>query len=116
MGKVTFTDYDSLRPVLQRRATELLATLGEDIAQASEAVAPRCGWKENPAARIWKTRQRSIATTGRRTRMGKLIYKGLSKPSDEIPQPISVVLGSNLRQGSKPSSTPPKQEDKLEDK
>jgi hypothetical protein len=48
--------------------------------------------------------------------MGKLIYKGLSKPSDEIPQPISVVLGSNLRQGSKPSSTPPKQEDKLEDK
>jgi hypothetical protein len=48
--------------------------------------------------------------------MGKLIYEGLSKASDEIPQPISVVLGSNLRQGSKRSSMPPKQEDKPEDK
>jgi len=57
MGKVTFTDYDSLRPVLQRRATELSATLGDDIAQANEAVALRCGWKENPATCIWKTRQ-----------------------------------------------------------
>jgi hypothetical protein len=38
--------------------------------------------------------------------MGKLIYKGLSKPSDEIPQPISVVLGSNLKPGSKPPSPP----------
>ena len=48
--------------------------------------------------------------------MGKLIYKGLSKPSDEIPQPISVVLGGNLRQTSKPPSPPPKQEEKPEDK
>ena len=48
--------------------------------------------------------------------MAKHIHEGWAKPSDEIPQPISVVLGSNLRQGSKPSSTPPKQEDKLEDK
>jgi hypothetical protein len=44
--------------------------------------------------------------------MAKLIYKGLSKPGDEIPQPISVVLGSNLRQGSRPTSPPPKDEDK----
>jgi hypothetical protein len=36
----------------------------------------------------------------------KLIYKGLSKLSGEIPQPISVVLGSNLRQNSKPQSLP----------
>jgi len=48
--------------------------------------------------------------------MGKLIYKGLSKPSDEIPQPISVVLDGNLRQTSKSQSPPPKQEDKPEDK
>jgi hypothetical protein len=46
----------------------------------------------------------------------KHTYKGLSKSSDEIPQPISVVLGSNLRQGSKPPSKSPKQEDKPEDK
>ena len=48
--------------------------------------------------------------------MGKLIYEGLSKPGDEIPRPIFVVLGSNLRQGSKPPSKSPKQEDKPEDK
>jgi hypothetical protein len=48
--------------------------------------------------------------------MAKLIYKGRSKPGDEIPQPISVLLGSNLRQGSRPPSPPPKQEDKPEDK
>ena len=46
--------------------------------------------------------------------MGKYIYKGLYKDSDEIPQPIGVVLGGNLRQTSKPQS--PKQEDKPEDK
>jgi hypothetical protein len=48
--------------------------------------------------------------------MGKYIYKGLYKELDEIPQPISVVLGSNLRQTSKPQAPPPKQEDKPEDK
>ena len=48
--------------------------------------------------------------------MGKLIYEGGSKPGDEIPQPISVVLGCNLRQDSKSPSPPPKQEDKPEDK
>ena len=47
--------------------------------------------------------------------MAKLINKGWSKPSDEIPQPIFVVLGSNLRQDSKPQSKPPEQEDKSED-
>jgi len=48
--------------------------------------------------------------------MAKLINKGWSKPGDEIPQPIGVVLGGNLKQGSKPPSPPPKQEDKPEDK
>jgi hypothetical protein len=32
----------------------------------------------------------------------KHTYKGLYKHSDEIPQPIGVVLGGNLRQNSKP--------------
>jgi hypothetical protein len=44
--------------------------------------------------------------------MAKHTYKGFYKASDEIPQPISVVLGSNLKQGSKPPSPPPKDEDK----
>ena len=48
--------------------------------------------------------------------MAKLIYKGWYKSGEEIPQPISVVLGNNLRQNSKPPSPPPKQEDKPEDK
>jgi hypothetical protein len=39
--------------------------------------------------------------------MGRLIYKGLSKDSDEIPQPISVVLGSNLRQNAEPPKNKP---------
>ena len=46
----------------------------------------------------------------------KHTHKGWSKPGEEIPQPISVVLGSNLRQTSKPQAPPPKQEDKPEDK
>jgi hypothetical protein len=44
--------------------------------------------------------------------MAKHIHKGWSKPGDEIPQPISVVLGGNLRKNFKPSSLPPKDEDK----
>jgi hypothetical protein len=50
--------------------------------------------------------------------MAKLIYKGWSKPGEEIPQPISVVLGNNLRQGSRPTSPTPKDEEKqsLEEK
>jgi len=43
--------------------------------------------------------------------MAKLINKGWSKPGDEIPQPISVLLGGNLRQASRPPSPPPKDED-----
>jgi hypothetical protein len=42
----------------------------------------------------------------------KHIHKGWSKPGDEIPQPIGVVLGGNLRQGSKPQLPPPKDEEK----
>ena len=37
----------------------------------------------------------------------KHTYKGLSKSSDEIPQPISVVLGSNLRQNAEPPKNKP---------
>jgi hypothetical protein len=44
--------------------------------------------------------------------MAKLIFEGWSKPGDVIPQPISVVLGRNLRKNSEPSSPPPKEEDK----
>jgi hypothetical protein len=44
--------------------------------------------------------------------MAKHIRKGWSTSSDEIPQPISVVLGKNLRQNSRPQSPPPKDEDK----
>jgi hypothetical protein len=40
----------------------------------------------------------------------KHIHKGWWKPGDEIPQPISVVLGGNLRQGPRPPSRPPKDE------
>ena len=43
--------------------------------------------------------------------MAKLIYKGWLKPGDEIPQ-MGVVLGGNLRQGSKPQLPPPKDEEK----
>ena len=41
--------------------------------------------------------------------MAKYIFKGFSKTSDEIPQPNFVVLGSNLRENSKPQA-PPKDE------
>jgi hypothetical protein len=47
--------------------------------------------------------------------MGKLIFKGWSKESDEILQPNFVVLGSNLRQNSKPQPLPPKGEDKQDE-
>jgi hypothetical protein len=42
--------------------------------------------------------------------MAKHIFKGWSKPGDVIPQPISVVLGRNLRPSSKTSSSPPEKE------
>ena len=48
--------------------------------------------------------------------MAKLINRGWSKPGDEIPQPIFVVLGGNLRKNFKPSSPPPKDEGKRENK
>jgi hypothetical protein len=38
--------------------------------------------------------------------MAKHIHDGWSTSSDEIPQPIGVVLGSNLRQSSKLPSPP----------
>jgi hypothetical protein len=44
--------------------------------------------------------------------MAKLIYKGWSKAGEEIPQPISIVLGNNLRQNSKPQAPPHKDKDK----
>jgi hypothetical protein len=44
--------------------------------------------------------------------MAKHIFEGWAKPGDEIPQPISVMLGGNLRLNSKPQSPPPKEEDK----
>jgi hypothetical protein len=40
-------------------------------------------------------------------KMGKLIYEGLAKASDEIPQPIGVVLGANLRQNAEPPKNKP---------
>lgn len=42
--------------------------------------------------------------------MGKVIDRGWSKPSDEIAQPISIVMGKNLRQNSPKPCKPPKQE------
>ena len=39
--------------------------------------------------------------------MAKHIHEGWAKPSDEIPRPVSVVLGDNLRQNSKPKVKQP---------
>ena len=39
--------------------------------------------------------------------MAKLINKGWSKPGDEIPQPIGIVLGSNLRRNTEPPENKP---------
>ena len=39
--------------------------------------------------------------------MAKLIYKGWLKPGDEIPQPMGVVLGGNLRQNAEPPKNKP---------
>jgi hypothetical protein len=39
--------------------------------------------------------------------MAKLINKGWSKPGDDIPQPVGIVLGSNLRP-PKPEKPPSK--------
>ncbi len=38
--------------------------------------------------------------------MAQLINLGWSKPGDEIPQPVGVVLGGNLRTKSEPQSPP----------
>ena len=38
--------------------------------------------------------------------MAKVIWKGWSKPSDQIPQPLSVTLGGNLRPNSEQQSQP----------
>ena len=37
----------------------------------------------------------------------KLINRGWAKPGDEIPQPIGVVLGGNLRQNAEPLKNKP---------
>jgi hypothetical protein len=42
--------------------------------------------------------------------MGKVTHHGWSKPSDEIPQPTSILLGSNLRKNSEQASKPRKQD------
>ena len=39
--------------------------------------------------------------------MAKLINKGWSKPGDDIPQPVGIVLGSNLRQNTEPKIKQP---------
>ena len=41
--------------------------------------------------------------------MGRLINHGWSRSQDEIPEPISILLGRNLRQNSERPSKPPKQ-------
>ena len=38
--------------------------------------------------------------------MAKVINKGWSKPGDEIPQPVGVVLGGNQSRNSEPQSPP----------
>ena len=47
--------------------------------------------------------------TGRKIEMGKLINHGWSTSSDEIPQPISILMGRNLRRNSDETSKKPKQ-------
>ena len=51
--------------------------------------------------------------------MGKVTHHGWYSSSDEIPQPISILMGSNLRKASskdsKPQKQPPKPEPKDED-
>jgi hypothetical protein len=42
-----------------------------------------------------------------RTQTMKLINKGWAKPGDEIPQPVSIVLGGNLRQNTEPKIKQP---------
>ena len=47
--------------------------------------------------------------------MGKVTYLGSSTSSDEIPQPISILLGRNLRrnfdEASKEQKTKPKEKE-----
>jgi hypothetical protein len=42
--------------------------------------------------------------------MAKVIDHGWSKPSDQIAQPISIVMGKNLRKNSQEPSKPQKAE------
>ena len=39
--------------------------------------------------------------------MAKLIHDGWSKPGDDIPQPVGIVLGGNLRQNTEPKIKQP---------
>ena len=45
----------SLRPDVQRRAAELLATLGPRISEIENAFAKQHGWTPNESTRIWET-------------------------------------------------------------
>jgi hypothetical protein len=51
---------------------------------------------------------RKAKTIGRNRPMGNVTHHGWYKPSDEIPQPISILLGSNLRKNSEQASKPQK--------
>jgi hypothetical protein len=45
----------TLRPDVQRRAAELLATLGPRISKVEDAFAATHGWTPDPSTRIWET-------------------------------------------------------------
>ena len=40
-------------------------------------------------------------TTGPKKEKGELIWKGWSTSASQIPQPVSIVYGANLRESSK---------------
>ena len=54
-GKDYLEGLRSLRPNVQRRATELLATLGPRVSKVEEQFAGKYGWTPNRATRVWET-------------------------------------------------------------
>ena len=54
-GKDYLAGLRSLRPDVQRRSAELLATLGPKISETQDAFADAHGWTPNPSTRIWDT-------------------------------------------------------------
>ena len=82
----------SLRPDVQRRVAEVLATLGPDVSRVEDTIAAKHGWTPDPSTRLWET---NPAYQKYRDEIAKITPGVPPKPWASEPRPLRLDLLNN---------------------